>query len=126
MIESEVREFLSRYEAASNSRSLAAVEPFIHPNAVFRFTDGDFAGLAAVRGAFEKTWAYDVEDEKYFTTDLRVLSLDAASASVTYDWTWTGLVKGRYFRTTGRGTAVIVRSGGTLQLIHEHLSHTPD
>jgi len=36
----------------------------IHPQAIYRFTDGDFVGRDAIQTAFEKTWAYDVVDER--------------------------------------------------------------
>ncbi len=117
--------FLRAFEEASASRDFDEVAE-IHPDAIFRFTDGDFRGRDAIRLAFEKTWAWDVADERYYLTNLRVLAADTHSASVTYDFHWTGAARGRPFHTVGRGTAVVVLVDGKPQLIHEHLSHFPD
>jgi ketosteroid isomerase-like protein len=121
--EPEIKEFLARYEAAANSHDFSNVAGLIHPDAFFRFTDGDHMGREAIRKAFEDTWAaWDVEDERYELTDVKIVSTDSQSAVITYTFNWSGVVKGKPFSTQGRGTNVIVRSGDGLQFIHEHLS----
>jgi ketosteroid isomerase-like protein len=123
--EPEIREFFETYEAASNTREWAAVADLIHPDAFYRFTDGDFAGLNAIRGAFEKTWSNssNVQDERYYLTDLKIISTDVNSAVVTYTFNWAGMIEGKQpFSVRGRGTNVIVRNGDKLLFIHEHLS----
>jgi SnoaL-like domain len=55
--ESEIRDFFERFEAASNGKVWADLADLIHPDAVYRFTEGDFVGFDAIRGAFERTWS---------------------------------------------------------------------
>ncbi|MGE3599776.1 MAG: nuclear transport factor 2 family protein, partial [Dehalococcoidia bacterium] len=69
----QIDEFLARYETAANSHDFARVAPLIHPNATFRFTDGDHQGIDAIRAAIESTWsASDVKDERYVLTDIKI------------------------------------------------------
>jgi len=99
----------------------------IHERAFFRFNDGDFKGRAAVREAFEKTWrgSAGLKKERFYLSDIVVLSTDQASATATYTYNWEGTMDGRPFRVQGRGTRVLVREQGRLQIIHEHLSRFP-
>ena len=122
----EVVAFMRRFEQLANAKDFSKVAGMIHQHAVFRFTDGDFIGLEAVRGAFEKTWGYNTDEETYYLTDIKVLSTDSKSASATYTFHWEGVVRGKPFKIRGRGTRVIVRNGETLQIVHEHLSHFPE
>lgn len=118
--DTEIRDFLERYEAAANSGDFANVRDMIHPEAIFRFTDGDFIGREAIQGAFEKTWGHDIQDDLYYLTGVKVISKDVKSATVTFTFNWTGVVEGRPVHTVGRGTGVIVRNAGRLQFIFEH------
>jgi ketosteroid isomerase-like protein len=94
--EADVRNFLTRYEHASATQSFANVVGLIHPDALFRFSDGDFRGYEAIQAAFERTWAYDVEDERYYLTDVEVMNTDANSATATFTFNWSGTApKGR-------------------------------
>ncbi len=120
--EAETFAYLKQYEAASNSRDFAQVAELIHPDATYRFTDGDFRGIEAIRGAFEKTWAYDVQDERYWLTDVRLVYADETSALLTYDFHWSGIGPEGPFEADGRGTQLIVRNGDALQTLYEHLS----
>src|SRR5438094_6438416 len=108
--ESEIRNLFAQYEAASNTRVFANVAPLIHPDAVYWFNDGDFVGLDAIKGAFEKTWASSatMADERYELRELMVVVSDARSAAVTYRFDWSGKVDGqRAFHVRGRGTNVV-------------------
>ncbi len=123
--ESEIRDFFERFEAASNGKVWADVADLIHPDAVYRFTEGDVVGFDAIRGAFERTWSKssNVQDERYYLTDLDVINADVNSAAVTYGYHWSGTIDGKQpFNIHGRGTNVIVRNGDKLQFILEHLS----
>jgi ketosteroid isomerase-like protein len=120
--EAEVFEFLKRYEDASATASFANVAAMIHPNALFRFNDGDYRGLEAIQRAFESTWAYDVKDERYYLSDIEVMYLDASSAAVAFQFNWSGVGAKGAFVIVGRGTSVLVRHEGKLKLIVEHLS----
>ena len=119
--QAEVLAFVKAYAAASATKDFAKVADFIHPEAVFRFSDGDFIGLESIQAAFEWTWN-SAEDDRYALSDVRVTHLDTQSASATYDFNWTGVTDGRAWSAKGRGTAIIVRNQGKLQIVLEHLS----
>ncbi len=119
--------FLHRFEEIAAGENFDRLQDLVHDDAVFRFNDGDFVGKAAVRGAFEKTWkgSPGVKKERFFLSDIQVLSVDATSASATYTYHWEGAMDGRSFHIQGRGTRVLLRTGGRLQIVHEHLSRFP-
>jgi ketosteroid isomerase-like protein len=121
LTEAEVQAFVKAYAAASGTKDFAKVAKFIHPAAIFRFTDGDFVGIENIQTAFEWTWN-SAEDDRYTLSDVKVTHLDAQSASATYDFNWSGVTDGRAWSARGRGSAVIVRHEGQLQIVLEHLS----
>ncbi len=123
----EVETFCHRFENLAAAEDFSLVAHMVHEKAVFRFTDGDFVGRMEVQRAFEDTWSQgaDVVDEKYYLSDLQVLSTDYDTATVTYTYNWEGKRSDGTFRITGRGTRVIVRVEGELQIMHEHLSRFP-
>ena len=125
--EASVVQFLNRFEEIAEKENFDLIQDMVHDNAFFRFSDGDFLGKPAVRGAFEKTWkgSAGVKKERFYLTDIRVLSVDSASATATYTYNWEGTMEGRSFRIQGRGTRVLVLESGRLQIIHEHLSRYP-
>ena len=120
--EQQVREFLRRFERAQGTEDFDAVRPLLHPDVLFRFNDGDYRGLEAARGAFESTWALDVDDERYYLTDVEVLHVDSNSATATFRFHWSGSGDNGPFHIVGRGTSVLVRDDGRLKLLVEHLS----
>lgn len=120
--ESQVLEFLNRFETAQNSEDFDRVAPMLHPDALFRFNDGDYRGLEAARGAFENTWAHEVDDERYYLSDIEVLHVDHRSATATFRFHWSGVTANGPFEVVGRGTSVLVRHEGELKLLVEHLS----
>jgi hypothetical protein len=119
--------FLNRFEELSGSKNFDLIEDMIHDDGVFRFNDGDFVGKQAVRAAFEKTWAGNakVEGERFYLTDIQVVTTNASSAAATYTYNWEGSVSGHAFKIQGRGTRVIVLEDGRMQIILEHLSANP-
>ena len=123
----EVVQFLDRFEALAEQEDFRKIEEMIHERAYFRFNDGDFIGRQAVRAAFEKTWqgSPGIKKERFYLTDVTVLSTDRASAAVTYTYNWEGVMQNKPFRIQGRGTRVLVREDARLQIIHEHLSRFP-
>ena len=122
-----VLRFLTRFEEIAEKESFDLIENMVHDNAFFRFNDGDFVGKQAVRGAFEKTWkgSANVKRERFYLTDIQVLTVDAKSATATYTYNWEGSMDGKSFRIQGRGTRVVTLENGRLQIIHEHLSRYP-
>ena len=125
--ETTVLQFLQQFDALADKKDFSLISDMIHERAVFRFNDGDFVGRQAVKGAFERTWqsGSGVQNERFFLTDIVVLSTDLASATATYTYNWEGVREGRQIRVQGRGTRVLVRQHGRLQIIHEHLSRFP-
>ena len=122
-----VAEFLIRFEQIAEGENFDLIQDMIHDNAVFRFNDGDFVGKQAIRGAFEKTWkgSAGVKKDRFYLTDVEVLTVDGRSAAATYTYNWEGSKDGQSFRIQGRGTRVLVVESGRLQVIHEHLSRFP-
>jgi ketosteroid isomerase-like protein len=128
MTHESVVDFLKNFEALAQKKNFDLVADMVHERAVFRFNDGDFVGRAAVRAAFEKTWASSSgkpEQEKFYLSDVVVIATDTNTAAATYNWNWEGVSQGKSFRIQGRGTRVLVREGGQWQIIHEHLSRMP-
>lgn len=122
-----VIQFLNRFEEIAEKENFDLIQDMVHDTAFFRFNDGDFVSKQAVRGAFEKTWkgSANVKKERFYLTDIQVLTVDATSATATYTYNWEGSMDGRSFRIQGRGTRVLVIENGRLQIIHEHLSRYP-
>ena len=119
--------FLNRFEEIAEKEDFSLIKDMIHEQAFFRFNDGDFVGRQAVQGIFEKTWkgVPNTRKERFYLTDIVVLSTDYTSATATYTYNWEGTHEGRPFRIQGRGTRVLVEEHGHLQIIHEHLSRFP-
>ncbi len=122
-----VFQFLNQFEAFAEKENFDLIQDMVHDSAFFRFNDGEFVGKQAVRGAFEKTWkgSANVKKERFYLTDIQVLTVDATSATATYTYNWEGLNDGRPFRIQGRGTRVLIVENGRLQIINEHLSRYP-
>ena len=122
-----VVEFLNQFEALAEKEDFSLIRDMVHEHAFFRFNDGDFVGRPAVQAAFEKTWrgSAGVRKERFYLSDIVVLSVDSASATATYTYHWEGAQDGRSFRIQGRGTRVLVKEQGRLQIVHEHLSRFP-
>ena len=118
----EVLDFMQSFEETQASQQFERVAPLVHPDALFRFNDGDYRGMDQIRGAFEATWAHDVKDERYYLTDIQVESTEANSATATFTFHWSGEGPEGPFHVVGRGTNVIVRHEGTLKVLVEHLS----
>jgi ketosteroid isomerase-like protein len=124
--ESVIR-FLHHFEEVAMKEDFSLLEDMIHEQAYFRFNDGDFVGLPAIRAVFEKTWRGDptVKKARFYLTDIVVLTTDTASATATYTYNWEGSQGERAFKIQGRGTRVLVHEGGGFRIIHEHLSRRP-
>lgn len=119
--ETKVVEFLKRFEDASATGLFVNAAGMIHPNALFRFNDGDCRGLEAIRHAFESTWAQDVKDERNYLSDIDVVSVDTNSAAATFHFNWSGVGPHGPFQVVGRGTSLLVLQDGRLKVMVEHL-----
>ena len=123
LTEAEALQFMARFEAALATEDFEKVAPLIHPQAVFRFSEGDHSGMADIRAAVERTWAFEVDDERYYLTDKRVLHSGKGAATVLFTWNWSGdSAEHGPFKITGRGTVQLVCHEGTIKILLEHLS----
>lgn len=122
-----VVQFLHHFEEVAMKEDFSLLRDLIDERACFRFNDGDFVGHQAIQAAFEKTWRGDptVKKTRFYLSDIVVLTVDQSSATATYTYNWEGSQGGREFKIRGRGTRVVVRYGGKLRIIHEHLSRFP-
>lgn len=117
-------EFLREVERKTNIHRFEEVAPLIADNAIYWFSDGSFHGKAAIKEAFERTWAW-IQDEHYALEDVQWLIDDASAAVCVYTFRWQGIVEGRQEQGIGRGTSVFQKVNGQWQVIHEHLSPLP-
>jgi hypothetical protein len=117
-------EFLHEVEQKTNTHRFEEVAPLIADNAIYWFNDGSFQGKAAIRAAFERTWA-GIQDEQYTIEDVQWLVDDEAVAVCVYRFRWQGMVEGRQMEGMGRGTSVFQKVNDRWQVIHEHLSSLP-
>lgn len=122
LTEADAERFMRAYERALETEDFNNVAQFIHPQAIFRFSEGDFVGLAQIEKAFEKTWALDVENVEYFLTNVQIINVANGSATVIFNWNWKGDTKEGPFQIVGRGTSHIVLLEGQPKLLLEHLS----
>ncbi|MDE3231138.1 MAG: nuclear transport factor 2 family protein [Chloroflexota bacterium] len=121
----ELDDFLRRYEQAANSRNLDQVAPLIAENAIFWFINGVFVGRAAIKVAFEDTWA-TILDERYSITNIRWVGRSATLAVCAYSFRSDGIVNGQRQIYAGHGTNVIEKRDGQWLMTHEHLSGGPE
>lgn len=113
--------FVRAYEQATNSHDVTQVAPLIAPEAVYWFSDGSHRGRDAVLAAIAETFA-TIRDEVYRIEDLEWIAADRDHAVCRYRFAWTGTLNGQPKSGSGRGTNVLVKTDGTWQILHEHLS----
>lgn len=114
-------ELLKDYEKANNSHDWNSVEPFVHSDASYFFTDGTFVGLEEVKRAISNTFAR-IQDEAYSVSDIEWIITDETVAVCRYTFHWKGVVNDKEAEGGGRGTNVWKKTNGKWQIIHEHLS----
>lgn len=120
----QVEPFLAEYIRATNTHRFDEVAPLVDEAAVFWFTSGTYRGLAAIRAAFERTWAM-IQEEVYVIEDVEWLAADESSAACLYTYRWRGCIDGVVREGSGRGTTVWRRDGRQWRVVHEHLSAWP-
>jgi len=120
-LHSNLVEFIKAYEKANNSHVWSNVKPFIADDATYWFTDGSFLGIEEIKGAIEVTFE-KIRDEVYTISDLKWPIRTDSTAVCTYQFHWKGTIEGVSRAGSGRGTNVLVKSGDTWRIVHEHLS----
>ena len=117
-----IKEFLRNFELASGTKDFSKVSNMIHPDALFRFNNGDFRGITDIQAAFESTWSHDIQNDQYQLKNIEIIHIDAQSATVTFNYHWQGITSKGELNIVGRGTQVIVLDNDQLKIRVEHLS----
>ena len=108
------KDVLTAYEQRINQHDFDLLLDLIAPDASFWFSDGTHQGIAAIRAAFEATWAALLTDREWIGEG------DGAAACI-YRFNWrSGEQSG-----SGRGTTVLARTTAGWRIVHEHLSRMP-
>jgi ketosteroid isomerase-like protein len=115
------KEALRAYEKANNSHNWSNVEPFIHSDAVFWFTDGEHKGKREIEKAVTKTFE-KIGEEVYSIQNVKWLVVTDTTGVCAYTFHWEGIVDGKQTSGSGKGTNVFIKDSGTWKIIHEHLS----
>ncbi len=115
-------DFMREYERATRRHGLEATLSMIDDEAVYLFSDGSaHVGKQAIEIAIGRNFEI-IRDEVYSIDNLRWLVNSEETAVCVYDFSWTGLVNGKPASGSGRGTTVLIRSGESWKVAHEHLS----
>lgn len=120
----EPEDLLRTYEELINRHDFDLLVPLIAADASFWFSEGSYVGLAAIRAAFERTWA-ELADETYWLDDRHWLARDTDVAACTYRFNWTAMARAKSISGRGRGTTIVRRSADGWRIVHEHLSPMP-
>lgn len=120
-VAAEAAAVMERYAKRIDHHDFDAVAPLIADDAVFWFNDGSHSGLAAIRAAFEATWAV-LTEEIYRIESLRWIATGDRAASCIYTFHWQATVNGERESGSGRGTSVLAKHADGWKIVHEHLS----
>jgi ketosteroid isomerase-like protein len=123
-VHKDLDDFLKQYEYAANSCDFDKVAPLIAKNAVFWFTNETYRGKAAIKKAFEETWA-KIKTEQYKIFDIEWLVNEDNIAVCIYSFTSDGIVDGKRQVYKGRGTNILSKNDSKWYILHEHLSKVP-
>jgi len=115
------QEMISAYERANNSHVWGNVEPFIHNDATYWFTDGSYRGIDEIEKAITATFE-KIQNETYSIRNVRWIATEPTVAVCTYLFRWEGVVDGKPKQGEGRGTNVFVKTEDKWKIMHEHLS----
>ena len=115
---------LAAYEERINRHDFDLLAPLIAADATFWFSDGSYSGLAAIREAFERTWAA-LNNDTYRLENRRWIAVGDDVAACSYRFVWTTTVEGKGLSGEGRGTTVLRRDAGRWLIAHEQLSADP-
>ncbi len=111
---------IAEYEAGLAMHRWEAIEPFIHDDAIFVFSEGTHHGKPAVEVAIRSTFQ-KIEDEVYRIADIRWVHVTAEAAVCTYAFNWSGLIGGVASNGEGRGTSLLVNGPNGWKIKLEHL-----
>ena len=116
---------LAAYADRINEQDFDLLTDMIAPDATFWFTNGTHRGVAAIRAAFEATWAAMGPDEHYWLDQLEWIAEGDGAAACVYRFNWKTVRDGQPVSGSGRGATVLKRVGDDWWIVHEHLSANP-
>ena len=116
---------LAAYADRINEQDFDLLTDLIAPDATFWFTNGTHRGVAAIRAAFEATWAAMGPDEHYWLDQLEWIAEGDGAAACVYRFNWKTVRDGQPVSGSGRGATVLKRVGDDWWIVHEHLSANP-
>jgi ketosteroid isomerase-like protein len=112
---------LAAYEERINQHDFDLLAPLIASDATFWFTEGSYAGHAAIRAAFERTWA-TLNNDTYRLDQRHWIARGDDVAACSYRFVWTTTIDGERRTGSGRGTTILRRDAGTWRIAHEQLT----
>lgn len=108
--------FVKEYEKALSSHGWEAVDHLIHEDASVTFSDGGvYKGKAEVKKAFERNFAL-IMSEKYSISDVCWVGKFSETAVFHINFQWEGVVNGKHVSGSGRGTSVLVKDRGKVEV----------
>ena len=113
-------EVLAAYQERINQHDFDLLVPLIAPDATFWFSEGSYSGHAAIRSAFERTWA-KLNDDAYFLDNFHWVALRDTVAACSYRFHWSTTIDGKPVSGQGRGTTVLRHDSEGWVIAHEHL-----
>jgi len=113
-------QLLEDYVRALNTHRWKSVEPMIDNAAVFIFSEGTYAGIAAIAEAIQRTFGL-ISDEHYEVMNQRWTLTTDSVAVCYYDFAWSGMINGRAASGGGRGTSIVHKTPTGRKILHEHL-----
>ncbi|MCA1295985.1 nuclear transport factor 2 family protein [Paenibacillus sp. alder61] len=121
----DYKEALKRYIEMTNTHHFDNVQPLLHPEAVYWFSDKTCRTMEEIRAYFENSWNL-IKDEVYNASEIQWLAADEKVATCIYTYQYEGYYNGEYVKGSGRATNIFVKENdGDWRLIHEHLSRDP-
>lgn len=114
-------EVLAAYEDRINRHDFDLLVPLIASDTTFWFSEGSYAGIDAIRGAFERTWA-SLNNDTYRLDGRDWIARGETVAACTYRFHWSTTVDGKPVSGEGRGTTVLRLGADGWRIVHEHLS----
>lgn len=111
---------LAAYEERINRHDFDLLAPLIAADATFWFSEGSYSGHAAIRAAFERTWAA-LHNDTYQLSDRRWIAAGEDVAACSYRFSWTTTIDGQPRSGSGRGTTILRRDAGIWLIAHEQL-----
>ena len=117
-------EVLDNYIKATNTHIFDEVKKFLHPNAVYFFSNRSCTTHEEIQTYFENSWSM-IKNENYEAQEVEWLFVGSDSATCTYTYFYEGYINEKYANGYGRATNIFIKESDEWLLIHEHLSPLP-